>query len=813
LINDFRLAVRAMVRAPGFALVAVLALALGIGANTAIFTVVNAVLVEPLPYHDPDRLVVVWEANVRRPGRPNVVGPANFMRWRERATALEHLAAFYDFRVNLTDAGEPRELVAQAVSPEFFPTLGISPMLGRAFAGDEGNERWTSQDRVTVVSYELWQRVLGGDPSLVGRAIHLGGRPVTVIGVMPPASQVFLKAGSLVGKPADLLVPFQFLEEQRRPRGRYMTAIARLKPGRSLEAAQTEMNTIASGLVAEFPAFDTGWSVMLVPLHEEISGNIKPALLILVGAVAMILLTACANVANLLLARGASRRHEIGIRVALGASRFRIVGQLLTESVVLAVIGGGLGLLVGTWSLRFLPLVSPVDVAEVSGLGHLHLDYRVLAFTVVATVATAIICGFAPALEGTRADVQEALKVGRQIGFAAGHRRLRNGFVVAEIALAVALLIGAGLLLRSFGNLRSVEPGFDSRGVLTARVTLPSLKYADDQKTLRFFHDAVERIAAIPGVRDAGAVSVLPLAGLGAATSFEIVGQPPPPVGQSPTTDVRVCDNGFFRALSVPLVRGRLFSPREMAQKANVVIINEAMARLYFPAEDPLGRQLEIRMSDPVVPTTIIGVVGDVRYADLVTSVRPMAYWPHPQLVYSAMTLAVRTAGDPGALVPLVQREIQSLDKDQPLADVLTMDQFVSRAVAQARFTSSLVGLFAFVAVLLASLGIYGVMAYAVGQRTSEIGLRLALGASSRNILGMIVGSGLRLAALGVALGVTLAFALNRTLSSLLFQIKGSDPVTFVVVVVLLGAVALFASYLPARRAARIAPTEALRYQ
>jgi len=808
LLQDIRYAIRMCVRTPGFTVIAVLALALGIGANTAIFTIVNAVLLEPLPFRDPGRLVVMWETNGRRGGRPNVLGPANFLRWRERATAFERTAPFYDYRTNLTGSGAPEEVVGMDVTPDFFPTLGVAPIIGRAFADDEGPQ---GHDAVTVLSYGLWQRRFAGDAGVIGRTIQLNSRSVTVIGVMPADMRLFLSRGSLAAKPAELWMPFAFTEAHRTPRGRYMSAIARLKPGVELTEAQAQMDTIARGLTSEFPQFDTGWGALLVPMHRELSGDLRPALLVLSGAVAFVLLIACANVANLLLARGATRQREIAIRSALGAGRIRVIRQLLTESLVLCVLGGGLGLLVAQWGLALLLAISPVSLAD---LGPVHLSYPVLAFTGVVSIATAIVCGFAPAFEGSRGSVQEALKDGaRQIGASIRHRRIRQAFVVGEIALAVVLLVGAGLMIRSFGTLRGVNPGFDASNVLTGRVTIPTRRYPNDAKRIEFFASLVARLSSIPGVESAGAVSYLPLAGLGAGTGFTIVGEPPPPPGQVPTTDVSVCDDGYFRAMRVPLLRGRLFSEREMREKSNVVVINDTLARRYFAGQDPLGKSLVIAMNDPNVPTEIIGVVGDVKFAGLDAETHPMTFWPHPQLAYSAMTVTVRTTSDPAAFAPLLEREVHALDKDQPVADVRTMDQWVTRALSQAKFSSTLLTTFAGLALALAAIGIYGVVSYSVSQRTSEIGIRLALGAEARDILRMVVGSAARLAALGLAIGVALALALGRTLASLLYQTAGTDLVTFTAVVAMLGVVAIAASYFPARRASRIPPVEALRAQ
>ena len=808
LLQDIRYAIRLCLRTPGFTAVAVLALALGIGANTAIFTIVNAVLLEPLPFRDPSRLVVLWETNARRPGRANVLGPANFARWQDRATAFERMAPFYDYRVNLTGSGEPEELIAQDVTPDFFPTLGVTPLVGRAFAPDEGPD---GRNALAVLGSGLWQRRFAGDPAIVGRTIQLSGKAITVIGVMPADMRLFVRRGSLTSKAPDLWRPFAFGEEHRQARGRYMSAIARLKPGATLEEAQAQLSTIAGALQVERPQFNTGWGALVVPMHRELSGDIRPALLVLSGAVGFVLLIACANVANLLLARGATRQREIAIRNALGAARHRVIRQLLTESLVLCILGGAFGLLVAQWSLDVLLAISPVDLADI---GEVHLSYPVLAFTAVVSIATAIVCGFAPAFEGSRAAVQEALKDGsRQVGAGVRHRRIRQALVIAEVALAVVLLVGAGLMLKSFGALSGVNPGFDGTHVLTARLTVPTARYATDEKRVEFFSALVSRLAAIPGVESAGAISFLPLAGSGAATGFTIVGQPPPAAGQEPVADVRVAGNGYFTSLKIPLVSGRLFSDREMHEKSNVVVVNQALAKRYFPNGDALGKSLIINMTDPNVPTEIVGIVGDVKYADFATEARAMTYWPHPQLAYSAMTLTLRTTPDPASFAPLIEREVRALDKYQPFSDVRTMDKWLARTLSMARFCSTLLTTFAALALMLAAIGIYGVMSYAVSQRTSEIGIRLALGAESRDILTMIVGNAVRLAVTGLAIGVVLALALSRTLASLLYETTGTDPLTFAAVVGVLGAVALLASYFPARRASRIPPVEALRYQ
>jgi putative ABC transport system permease protein len=806
--QDIRYAIRLCLRTPGFTAVAVVALALGIGANTAIFTLVDAVLLERLPFRDPGRLVVLWEEHARRPGRSNVLGPSQFLRWGDRVTAFDAMAAIADTRANLTSVGDPEEVVVQNVTAQFFPILGVSPLVGRTFTDAENADPRSS---VVILGYDFWQRRFGGDPNVVGRPIQLNARPQTVVGVMPAGFRLFIKQGSLTGKPSDLWAPFVLPPGARDSGGRYLEAIARLKPGKSVAQAEAQLKTIAGALATETPQRNANWTAQVLSLRDELSGEYRRALLILAGAVAFVLLIACANVANLLLARGAVRQREIAIRSALGAPRGRIVGQLLTESFVLAFAGGAVGLLVAHWGLQILLALSPVDLPMV---GPVRLSYPVLGFTALASLATAVVCGLAPAFEGSRSDVQETLKDGaRQVGGGARHRRMRHAFVVSEIALAVVLLVGAGLMLRSFSSLRRVDPGYSTNNILTMRLQLPGATYSENEQRIRFFHDATSRIQELPGVRAAGAIGFLPLTGLGAGTSFTIEGQPPPPPGQDYVTNVSVCDNGFFRALNVPLVRGRLFTDREMRERSNVVVVSESLVRMYFPNDNPIGKRLAIVMSNPVIPTEIVGVVGDIKFQDLTAEPRPTTYWPHPQLAYGTMTLTIRTAGDPLALAPAVERAIRTIDKDQPLSDVRTMSQWVAKSLAQARFSSLLLTLFAALALTLAAIGIYGVMSYAVSQRTSEIGIRLALGAETRAILVMIVGHALRLAGMGLAIGVGLALALSRTLTSLLYETTGSDPITFAAVVGVLAAVALAASYFPARRAARIPPVDALRYQ
>jgi len=806
--QDLRYALRTFTRTPGFTAVAIVTLALGIGANSAIFTLVNAVLIERLPFKDPSRLVALWEESARRPGRNNTVGPANYVRWQERAQSFERMSAFIDGRSVLTGSGNPEEVTHQLAVGPLFEVLGVPALHGRTFNDAELTD---ASINAAVLSHAFWTRRFGADPSIVGRTIILSGNSTTVVGVMPPEVRLLFKSNSQVGKPTDLWLNYPLPAAARTPRGRSISVIARLKPEVTIDQARAEMKTIAANLATEFPAFDTGWTAKVVPLRDELAGELRPALIVLASAVAFVLLIACANVANLLLARGAARHREVAIRSALGAARGRVVRQLLTEALLLGLAGGLAGLFVARWSLDLLIAISPVDVSQ---LGHVALSYPVLAFTAAMSLLTAVICGLAPALESSRTDVQDALKDGgRQIGGGVRHRRLRQAFVVAEVALAVVLLVGAGLMLRTFESLSSVDAGFDTQHVLTARVSLPGRKYDQPAKTLAFYRDAIGRIAASSVVESVGMISYLPFAGLGAGTNFSIVGQPPQPRGEDFGTDVSVVDNGYFATMRIALKRGRLFTAEEMAQKRDVVIINEALAAQYFPGRDPIGQRVVINMTNPNVPTEIIGIVSNSKFSDLRTNARPASYWPHPQLPYTAMTFAVRTAGDPLGFASAVEAQIHAIDKDQPLSDVRTMDQWVAKSLAQARFTSLILAIFAGVALLLASIGIYGVMSYAVTQRVSEIGVRLALGAERSDILKLIVATGGKMAALGLGIGIVLALALSRTISSLLYNVAGSDPFTLTAVVITLAAVALLASYLPARRASRIAPTEALRYQ
>jgi len=808
LAQDIRYAVRMLLKNPGFTLVAALALALGIGANTAIFSVVNAVMIRPLPYRDASRLVMVWEDNRNRGKHQNVVSPANFLDWKEQSDVFEDMAALYDTNLNLTGVDDPEEIPAQRVTLNMFDLLGAQPMLGRTFEPDDAQ---TARQDSVILSYGLWQRRFGGDKEIIGKTIKLNTEIYTIIGVMPPDYQLFVKQGSNTGDRADIWLPMLLGNDDRVRRGRYAMAVARLQPGVTAQQAQSQMSALAAALETQYPDFNTGWGVTLVAFREQFTGEIRPALLVLLGAVAFVLLIACANVANLLLARAASRQKEMAIRLAIGASRARIIRQLLIESTALAVLGGAAGLLLAMWGVDALVALGPKELLPPGGT---RLNLIVLGFTMLVSLLTGAIFGLAPAMEASRTNLNMVLKEGGKASASGGRsHQLRNLFVIAEIAMALVLLVGSGLLIKSFVRLQSVNPGFNPRNLLTVRVALPYAKYRGEGRREQFFRDALARIRQIPGVRQASAVNFLPFSGPGAATSFSVVGRPAPPPGEEPVVDSRVCDENYFQTMGIPLIKGRTFNEREQTVISHVVIINETMAREIFPGEDPIGKRVSIDMMEDPPPCEIIGVVGDVKHAGLDGEVRAMSYWPHVELAYRFMTLVARTDGDPLNYVTAMRREVQALDNDQPIASVYTMEQLMSESVARARFSTTLLAIFAGVALILAAVGIYGVMSYAVTQRTHEIGIRMALGADHTAVMRMVVRQGMTLAIIGIATGLAASFALTRLLASLLYGTSATDPLTFIAIALVLTGVALGACFVPARRATRVDPMVALRYE
>src|SRR6478672_4448987 len=750
LLMDVRYGLRSLLKKPGFTLTAVIALALGIGANTAIFSVINGVLLRSLAYADPDRIVMLWEKSLPGGNLQNVISPANFLDWQKQSTSFGSMAAVWDLRSNLTGgSGEPEEIKVQLVSVGFFSSLGVQPVIGRAFLPEEDK---SGNNLVVILSHELWQARFGSDPEIVGKQATVNGRQRTIVGVMPPGFH-FLDNQVKAWMPLSLDPAVNYRETT----GRYLRAVGRLKAGVTMEQAQAELTGIAKQLEQAYPTKNIGWGIGVVPLHEQIVGEIRPVLIVLLAAVAFVLLIACANVANLLLSRAAARHKELALRAALGASRLRLIRQMLTESVLLALMGGLLGVLLAVWGIRLLIAFGPDNIPR---LNEITIDLGVLAFTFGVSLFTGLLFGLVPALQASRPDLNDALKEGGRGSTGGRSGTLRSSFVVAEVSLVLVLLIGAGLMIRSFARLQSVDSGLKAANVLTMRAQLPGKKYPEPHQIVDFFKQAQERIANIPGVQAVGAISYLPLTGLASRDSFKIPGQPPPAPGQEPGVEVRVVTPTYFQAMGIPLLKGRLLNERDL-KETRVLLINETMAKRYFPNTDPVGKQLEV-MWDGSGPDEIVGVVGDIREGALSKEPEPAIYWSHPRVPYSGMALVVRANGDASRLSAAVQREIRAIDPEQPIADVRTMEQVVARSIARPRFNTLLLSIFAGVALLLASVGLYGVMNYSATQRTHEVGIRMALGATRGDIMRLVVGNGMMLTVIGIGIGVAAALILTR---------------------------------------------------
>ena len=798
MLQDFRFAARVLRKSPGFTAIAVAAIALGIGANTAIFSVVNGVLLKSLPYRDPDGIVMVWERNIPRDRKTNSVGPANFLSWRDENHVFEQMAATTPvFGANLTGAGEPVEVRTQMVNAEFFSILGVNPELGRPFTREEDDK----DANVVVITHRLWQQQLKGR-DIVGKQISLNGRSWTVVGVMPAG--FYFRDRTI-----DVWYPIGFTAESRQPRGRSLAPIARLKPGVSVAQAQAEMDTIMARLTARWPEFDTGWVTNVRPIRDEITGDVRPALVILLGAVGFVLLIACANVANLLLARATARQRELAVRSALGASRRRLVRQLLAESVLIAIGGGAAGLALA-WSGVRLLTTGVGDQIAFPRIDSIGLDGRVLAFTAAVALLSGIIFGFAPALTSAAVNLNEALKEGGRTGSSGRTGTLRSAFVVIEVALALVLLVGAGLLLRSFARILSTDPGFSADHVMTAQLTLPAAKYDRLAKRTQFWDDLLQRIRVLPGVTSAGTVSFLPMNGLGSATGFEVVGQPKPAPGQGPGATIKVVDGDYFAALGIPLRRGRLFTEAEQQTENRHAIISETLARRFFPNQDPIGQHLLVSWYGEGADE-IIGVVGDTKMVTMEEEMYPAIYYPYSRTPYSSNTIVVRSAGSPSLVASSLVQAVHQIDPDLPVSNLRSMDDVIARSMAQRRIVMVLLAVFAAVALLLATVGIYGVMSYMVSQRTQEIGIRMALGADRGEVVGMVLVQALRLAAGGLAAGCIAAFALTGLLRTMLYDVRPTDPITFAGVAAVLLAVAAVATAVPAMRATRIDPLMALK--
>jgi len=806
---DLRFGWRMLAKNPGFAAIAVLTLAVGIGANTAIFSVVNATLIRPLPYPNASRLVMVWENRSSEKARQNVTSPATFLKWQEHNSVFEGMAVCFNDTGILTGGGAPEQVAMQDVGPSLFSLLGVNAMMGRVFVpvqdGVEG------ADKVAILSSELWRRRYGADPNILGSKIVVDDKPRTVIGVMPRGFQFFVKQQSFYQKAPEMWVPMVLSGERATSHGRYLQVVGLLRPGVTLPQAQSAMTGLAQRLVAEDPASMKNWSVNLVPLRTQLVGEIEPGLRYLQAAVGLVLLIACANVATLFLARAAARKHEIAVRMAVGAGATRVVRQILTESCLIAGLGGAVGLLLAWWSTKALLAFAPANLIPLEGVS---MDVRVLVFTMAVALLTGVLFGTAPAVQAARTSPREPLNEGGRDGSGSLRRsRARSAFVVAEFTLALILLAGAGLLVRSLTRLMAVDPGFVPKNVLTGSVLLPNAKYDKDERRGEFYAQLLSRLRQLPGVRSVSADAFLPFAGIIAGTGVDVEGRPPLPMAEKPVIDITLVEPQFFETMGIPLVQGRTFSEREGVELSHKVVISEAMAKQLWPNENPIGKHVTIYMKRENSPSEVIGVVGDVKHAGLDVEIRPTAYWAFPELSFSFMTVVVRTDGDPLALAQALRETVLSLDKDQPVADVRSMESLLSASMARTRFATVLMAAFAGMALLLAVLGIYGVVTYIVEERTREIGIRVALGASYAGIIMLLLKQGMRLAGVGIVMGTAVSLGLTRLLANLLFGTRATDPVTFAGVVGGLGGVAMAACYLAARRAARVQPIAALRWE
>jgi predicted permease len=802
-LQDARYGLRLLRRSPGFSAVAILTLALGIGASTAILSVVDAILLRPLGYADPDRLVVLLHHE------DGPVAPANYLDWKARTRSFESMGAAEYWTPNLTSGQSPEKIWALRMTPEILPMLGVRPLIGRFFLPEEAV---AGRDHVVVIGERIWRRRLGADPGIVGRTIRLDGEPYTVLGVMPASFQFapFWATEARIWAPLDLRPRASKRESQS------LRVFARLRPGVSIAAARQEVAAVTAALEREFPG--TNRDVRVIDLRDKAVGDVRPALLVLLGAVGLVLLIACANIANMLLARASARQKEVALRAALGASRGRTIRQLLTESVVLAAAGGAAGAALGAWALRLLLALAPPSIPR---LQDVRLDLRVLISTFAVSLATGVAFGLAPALQASIARPQDALKEGGSAGASREGGRLRLAFVAGEMAIALVLLVGAGLMLRSFLALRAVDPGFDPRGVVTMEVSVAGTRQAAPGKRAAVYREIVERAAATPGVAAAGAINHIPIAGDIWGYPYAVEGRPKPGPGGSPVATYRAVLPGYFAAMRIPILRGRDVAWTDDRGKPAVVVVNEFLAKRMWPGEDPIGKRITL---DDVGPDaswlTVVGVVRNVVRGDwaappgdeiylsvlqnetLLESAQPMAAY---------ITLVARTGGDPASLAPSLVAAVRSVDPTLPVSEIRTMPQIVALANGRARFQALLLAAFAGAAALLAAVGIYGVMSYAVSKKTREIGVRMALGADPGSVLRLVVGRGMAVALAGAGAGLVAALLLTRLMTGLLYGVGPMDPATYAGVAGLLLAIAFLACYLPARRAARIDPMKALR--
>ena len=811
LTRDLRYGARMLRKKPAFTFIAVLTLALGIGANTAIFSVIYSVLLKPLPYTEPDRLALLWTRLEKIGLEQNWVSEPEVLDFREQSQLFESFGVVTNSNFILTGNGEPQQLVGAAVSSNFFSVLGATMRVGRDFSPEE---EMPGAARVAVLSHGFWKRAFGGEESVIGSTILLSGRATTIVGVLPETFALMLPQEAHVSTNIDVWIPYavDYARQERDSHG--LTVIGRMKPGVTLTQAQAEMNGIAERLY-ELHYAHTGFEVKVVSMQGDIVKKMRPALLVLLAAVGFVLLIACANVANLLLARAAAREREMAIRAAMGAGRARLLRQLLTESLLLAMLGGVAGAGLASWGVDALLALTPADLPRID---EVKIDARVLAFTFAIAAVTGILFGLIPALKASRINLTQTLKEGSRSVAGGGAHRLRGLIVVAEIALALVLLAGAGLLLRSFIALMRVDPGFDPHNVLTMKMAVPRTKYKDGPAVANFYKQLVEKIQGLPGVESAGAVSHLPLSGdyWGGTLTFEgVTANAERGNLASFEVDQRVITPDYFTTMRTPLIEGRFFTSQDVPGKPLVAIVDETLARRLWPNASPVGRRLTFGRfpEKPEQWAEIVGVVRHIRHHRLEAEVREQVYYPHARLSFSGLTLAIRTTSDPLSMVGAVREAVRSLDKDQPVYRIRTMDSLVAGALAPARFTLMLLGIFAGVAAVLAMVGIYGVMSNAVTERTHEIGVRMALGADAGDVLKLVVGRGLMLTLAGVGLGLAGAFAATRVMTSLLYGVSPTDVATFAAISVILTGVALAASFIPARRAMKVDPMVALRYE
>ena len=799
-LRDMRHAVRLFWKRPGFTLVVVMTLALGIGANTILFSLVNSVLLNPLPYAAPERLVFVA---VHREGEfYNGASFDDYKDFRERTRSFAQLAAVSpQWTLTLTGVSEPQNLRGLFASSNLFAALGVAPARGRAFGAEEDR---ANAGRVVVISHGLWQRQFGGGADVLGKSLALDGEPHAIVGVMPAGFQFFDEA--------DLWVPLAHNPAIGRGRNvRLLSIFGRLGEGVTREQAESEIVSVAARLESEYAATNKGFSARLVPLHEHVTGDVRPTLLVLLAAVGLVLLIACANVANLTLARAASRRREFAVRAALGAGRFALTRQVLTESLLLGAAGGAVGLLLAVWGVDLLLSVGPENIPRRAEIG---IDSRVLAFTSAVSLLTGALFGLAPALRASRAELGDALKSGARAGESPRSARLRSALVVSEVALSIMLVAGAGLLARSFVRLLDVNPGFRPDNLVSLGVILPQSSYPRPEQRAEFYRRLEERLRALPGVESVGAVTRLPLHQAGNITSTLVVEGRPAPEGAPPEVDFRRASPDYFRTMGVPLVAGRAFVERDATDAQPVAVVNEAMARRHWPGESALGKRIKLGANPDASPwITVVGVVGNVRHLGLDSEPRPEVYRHLLTSPPTSPVVVVSTNGDPRGLIPTLRGAVRELDRDLPAATARTMDEIIARSVAERRFLMALLGVFAAVALALAAVGIYGVVSNSVAQRTHEIGVRMALGATRGNVLRLVIAQGMTPALAGLALGLAGALALTRVMRGLLFGVGARDPVTLASAALLLAAVALLACYVPARRATRIDPMEALRHE